>query len=237
MKLLIKLAWYSLSEKERNQVLQFLPILQQDAFQRLVTGKRDQYPPSFNSKKCIFVHIPKTAGTSVTDALFGTPRPRHRPLQWYEAMEPELYKEYFKFAFVRNPWDRLVSGYHYVVNKKPKKQSEIEWINFFKGFDSFDDFVTRWLNEENIERHILTLPQHRFVINKFGMLGLDFVGRYETLQKDFPYVCERLGVACELPYENKAPRKEFRNYYTSQTRDIVAKVYTKDIEMFGYDFD
>jgi chondroitin 4-sulfotransferase 11 len=133
MKLLINSLWNSLSKNEKNQLLRLLPILQQDAFLRFFTGKCDQYPPSFHSKKCIFVHIPKTAGTSVTDALFGTPRPRHRPLQWYEGMEPELYKEYFKFAFVRNPWDRLVSGYHYVVNKKPKKQSEIEWINFLRS--------------------------------------------------------------------------------------------------------
>jgi len=236
MKLLLRLAWYTLSKKERNQALQFIPILQQDAFRTLVKRGHDQYPPSFNSMKCIFVHIPKTAGTSITEGLFGA-RPHHQPLQWYEEVEPQLYNDYFKFSFVRNPWDRLVSGYHYMVNKKSKRPSEIEWINFFKGVDSFDDFVTRWLNEDNIERHLLTLPQYHFVLNKFGVLGLDFVGRYETLQKDFPYICERLGVVCELPHENKSPRKEFRNYYTSQTRDIVARVYAKDIEMFGYDFD
>ena len=90
---------------------------------------------------------------------------------------------------------------------------------------------------ENIERSVLTLPQYRFVIDKFGMLGLNFVGRYETLEKDFNYICERLGVVCELPHANKQPRLEFRDYYTSKTRDIVALAYAKDIEMFGHDFD
>src|SRR5258707_7699115 len=63
--------------------------------------------------RCIFIHIPKTAGTSLSQALFGR-HSRHIPYIEYEKGNPRKFRQYFKFTFVRNPWDRLVSTYFFL---------------------------------------------------------------------------------------------------------------------------
>ena len=236
MKLIPRLAWAMMSAWEREQFLYFLPTLQQSQMRRLLSGK-DKYPPGFDQLKCVFVHIPKTAGTSVTNALFGSGTPGHLPLSWFQHIEPEKFAEYFKFAFVRNPWDRLVSGYTYMVGKDSKGRDTAEWIAFLKQFASFEDFVLRWVNEENVERHKTFVPQYRFVYDKHGLLSLDFIGRYENLREDYQRICDTLGGGEPLPHANKSERIDYRQYYSARTHDIVARVYAKDIELFNFTFD
>lgn len=236
MKLIPRLAWALMTSREREQMLHYLPTLQQSQVRRILGGK-DNYPPGFDRLKCIFVHIPKTAGTSLTNALFGHSTPGHLPLSWFQHIEPEKFAAYYKFAFVRNPWDRLVSGYTYMVRKQSKGADTAEWIEFLKNFDSFEDFVLRWVSEENVERHKTFVPQHRFVYDKHGMMSLDFIGRYETLREDYDQVCKILAGGDPLPHANKSERVDYRDYYTPRTRDIVARVYAKDIELFGYAFE
>jgi hypothetical protein len=224
------------SAKEREQLLHYLPTLNQSQVRRLLSGK-DRYPEGFDRLKCIYVHIPKTAGTSLTNALFGHPTPGHLPLSWFQHIDPERFEQYYKFTFVRNPWDRLISGYSYMARKQSRGAATAEWIRFINKFDSFEDFVTRWVSEENIERQKTFVPQYRFVFDKFGMQTLDFVGRFENLQADYQYLCQQLGAGQSLPHANKADRSDYRAYYSAATRDIVARVYARDIELFEYTFD
>lgn len=236
MRILPRLAWAMMSARERERFLYFLPTLQQSQVRRMLSGK-DRYPPGFDRLKCIFVHIPKNAGTSLTNALFGHSTPGHLPLSWFQHIEPEKFAAYYKFAFVRNPWDRLVSAYTYTIRKQSKGAETAEWIAFLKSFASFEDFVLRWVNEENVERQKTFIPQHRFVYDKHGMLSLDFIGRYENLRADYQQVCDTLGGGSPLPHVNKSERIDYRDYYTPATHDIVARVYAKDIALFNYTFD
>ena len=76
-----------------------------------------------------------------------------------------------------------------------------------------------------------------FVCDDEGNVIIDFIGKYENLSTDFRTVCQRAGLpSIELPHLNKSTSGEYRKYYTNETRDFVAKMAQKDIELFGYDF-
>lgn len=86
---------------------------------------RGEYSHFADRSQCIFIHIPKTAGTSVALTLFGHGS-RHVPWFRYQQANPVKYRRYFKFAFVRNPWDRLVSSYFY-LQKGGMSEADVRW--------------------------------------------------------------------------------------------------------------
>lgn len=142
-----------------------------------------------------------------------------------EALPPEIFNNFYKFTFVRNPWDYLVSAYHYIVQTAHHPRNEL-----FKSFGGFANYVEYHASEK---REL----QRDFVLSDSGELLVDFIGHYETLQQDFETVCKRIGIDSQLPHRNRSTHKDFREYYTPETRARVAELYQGDIEFFGYDFD
>lgn len=195
-------------------------------------GVYQGYP---NQYKCIFIHIPKAAGTSLTNALFG-PVSRHLPYFEYERTNSRKFARFFKFTFVRNPWDRLLSAYIFLkrggLNEMDRKWAE---ENLAK-FESFEQFVLEWVNEENIWKWVHFIPQYHFICDKSGFVKMDFVGRHENIDQDFITVASRLNISATLPMMNKTRDDSYRNYYSPVTRDHVARIYAKDIELFNYKF-
>ena len=204
----------------------------------LVRGREETYTlRHWDRYRCVFIHIPKTAGVSVSHALFGNGGNTHAPLAAVQrVVQEDEFDTYFKFTFVRNPWDRLVSAYEYLrVGVSP---DEYDWAMSQKvnGFGSFHAFV-RWLGHTGASEGMHFLPQHAHVRTKDSENGMDFVGRYETLEPDLAYVAERLGVQARLPHLNRSPgRRPYEEYYDAGTREIVGQVYRRDVELFGYVF-
>ena len=189
--------------------------------------------------KCIFVHIPKSAGRSVRESLFDNAPGAHRTLAGYQAvLPPELFAESFKFTFVRNPWDRLVSAFFYLKNKDMRSNQRWAKENL-SHFQDFNAFVTRWLTRENIWSYVFFRPQHQFLCLEDKQPAVDFIGFYENLLPDFRIVCDRIKSSATLQEKNRNSLRtqDFREYYTDETRNIVAEVYADDIQMFGYTFD
>jgi hypothetical protein len=140
-------------------------------------------------------------------------------------LPPEAYNSLFKFAFVRNPWDRLVSRYAHLLRSKDRRRH-----SFISGLEKFEDFL-RW----EIQRD--SANQYPYVTDAQGKTIVDFIGHYETLADDFAKVCARLKIQAELPHANVSDHRDYRTYYTPETREFVAKRFKRDVEMFGYDFD
>jgi hypothetical protein len=227
----------------------------------------------------IFVHIPKTAGQSIETYflnLMGLSwenrssfllRPNHDPrcgppalahLRIVEYMDlgyvsPKIFNTYFKFAFVRNPWDRMVSEYKY------------RWLG--KGI-KFKDFLFNHFPQPGWNDHYIhIMPQYSFLCDNAGNIAVDFIGQYERLQSDFNEVCNNTGVLPgRLPLVNRSSDHRnkilpaginriakmlfpFRNgtvatksanyteYYDNESKDYVAELYRQDIEIFGYRFE
>ncbi len=151
---------------------------------------------------------------------------------------------YFKFAFVRNPWDRLVSNYHYfcsIDTSMPRStlvyNTFDEWLLGTPSERKSPDGVGVWVDRFRTTDRA-PIPQQIGAITLQGEIAVDFVGRYERLQLDFDGVCERIGVPrVDLPHFNRSQRADFSVYYTKKTRQLVRELYRADIEHFGYSFE
>ena len=132
----------------------------------------------------------------------------------------EVWDSYFKFAFVRNSWDRMVSSWQ-------MQMPNISFSKFLKMYPYKDDTDLIW--------H--TLPMWIHIYDNQKNILVDFIGRFENLQEDFNTVCDKIGIPRqELPHKNKNKHKHYTEYYDDETREIVAEKYAKDIEYFGYEF-
>lgn len=177
--------------------------------------------------KFITIDIPKTGTTSINNALSRFMQEndfnfsmlqkmgmRHGTYEKCIAKFPN-YKNYFSFAFVRNPWDRILSFYFFKRN--------IARIYKIGKNTSFKNFL-----------ELPILNQYSY-IKEFSRNS--FVGRFENLQNDFDIVCDKIGIPRQqLPHNNKTNHKHYTEYYNTETRAIVAQKYAKDIDHFGYKF-
>lgn len=195
---------------------------------------------SFDRQRCIFVHIPKCGGVSVCRSLFGDYGAGHYPIRVFqEVFEPPLFDSYFKFAFVRNPWDRLLSAYRF-LRRGGFNETDRRWARrHLSPYRAFGEFVRGWVTPDNVASWIHFKPQVEFLSLANGQSGVDFVGRYEQLDADFRRVCERLGVKNRLLHLNSHGHsgQDYRAAYDTETRAIVADVYREDIAALGYGFD
>jgi hypothetical protein len=207
---------------------------------RKLASMRDAQFRDFLARDCLFVHIPKCAGTSVVDALFGRPVGNHRTIASLRlAFTAEEYRRMFKFTFVRNPWDRLVSTYHY-LRAGGQGEKDAAWARRLGvGEMGFRDFVMEGLSEETIDGAYHFRPQAQFVtLGRDRPVEMDFVGRFETIGRDFETVRARLGVAARLPERNRGRARPdgYREAYDDETRDRVGRLYARDVALFGYGF-
>lgn len=205
-----------------------------------------------HSRRFIFVHLPKNAGTSVTRCLqpFAETRlealvQRHplarrvlgslitcepyrthiRAREIRENLGPQRFDSYFSFAIVRNPWDRHVSFYNYKLKKTASSAHAM-----YRSFGSFESYVT-WACVNKPMR------QKPFVCAKDGEQVVNFIARFENLDEDFRRICGAIGIAPRrLPKLNSSSSHSYRDYYTDATRELVRKACAADIELFGYDF-
>jgi hypothetical protein len=143
----------------------------------------------------------------------------------------------FTFAFVRNPWDRVVSAYRALLRGGMRGQA-IPWRDRYLGqYASFREFVIDWIGERNrVYWHGHFTPQFEFLIDSHGEVAVSYVARFERLETEVEQICQRLGTSCVLRHENRAPGVDYRTYYDEETIQIVRERYAKDIHLFNYTF-
>ncbi len=153
---------------------------------------------------------------------------RHASYIYYPV---NIYEDYFKFAFVRNPWDRLVSGWlDKIVDKNMFRFKKEEQQKLLK-LESFVDFLSQKQAIFN-DRHFC--PQSSLI----DLNNIDFIGRMESFEEDMVSICTRAGIPFhEIESKNVTEnRKDYRAYYTDKLASTVADLYKKDIQIFGYKF-
>lgn len=192
----------------------------------------------FDELKCIYVHIPKVAGISINRALFGNLGGSHRSIFDYSLIfKQSEFNSYYKFTFVRNPWDRILSAYLFLKAGGVNEFDEYWSKKYLSRFSSFQEFVTNWVNKKNIEKEMHFIPQYKFIsIN--NKIAVDDIYKLETITYDFSVICRKLGIENRLQVlnRNKNKNKNYRDSYNDDTKNIVAEVYKKDIETFNYQF-
>ncbi len=238
---LLGLAWRLPHEARRVAFRRLRPDMYRD-LQGIRTGDgTDPGLAEFDRRRCIFIHVPKCAGVSVSRSLFGDMVATHLAVKSFQLIySKQEFESYFKFTFVRNPWDRLFSAFRF-LKRGGMTDKDRAWANTqLAPYDTFDDFVRRWVTAKNVASWQHFKPQHRFLLDPAGRLQIDYVGRFETLEQDFCHIAERLGIERTIAHHNRTDgpsATDYRSFYTDETRRIVADVYRRDIELFDYRFD
>ena len=199
----------------------------------------------------IFVAIPKTGTHSVRQALrqhladddleqvglfvnrrfpftdLAAIRHGHLSLQQVRpCLEQGEFESYFKFAFVRNPFDRFVS--YCAFMSRESGQFAVDPTGFMRHV----------LFEMRPDQHILFQPQHLLLTDAAGGLLSDYVGRVEEMQASYDHVCGKLGFqSTALGRVNSSQRGDYRQYYDDELIAGVSDYYHRDLELFGYSFD
>ena len=139
--------------------------------------------------------------------------------------EADRFHSYFKFGFVRNPFDRFVSYCAFMTRDQDIFQRHPSRVMHHLLFDAPP------------HDHILFQPQHQYLVGGDGELLSDYVGRIERMQEDFDEICQRIRIPSRaLDKVNSSRRGDYRDYYDQQLIDGVAKLYARDLDLFGYDF-
>ncbi|WP_322919357.1 sulfotransferase family 2 domain-containing protein [Nocardioides renjunii] len=209
-----------------------------------------------DARRALFVHVPKTGGVSVgvafqracPDARSKTPGVspplgRHAPYERILRAEPHV-ANYWSFAFVRNPWARMVSWWSMIddwnrawgpASGRPQETATRmrgnEMWRAAAAYADFEEFVLRGTDElPRVGR-----PQVDYL--RAADREVDFVGRTESFAEDLQRVERQLGSEpTRVPHRNKSPHGSYRDYYTAASRAKVAEVYAPDLEAFGYTF-
>jgi hypothetical protein len=232
--------------------------------------------------KCVFVHVPKTAGQSIEHVFLGAlkltwetragllirrndnpemgpPRLAHlRAVDYVRCghITSDEFQTYYKFSFVRNPWDRMISLYKH--------------LGFSRRVE-FKTFLVKELRKRVYERKFwFVRPQADFIFDDNGDLVVNFVGRFERLDEDFGYVCKRIDLPeGRLPHINRSSDKNrkhvfdvkeafskpdrivkqlwrlyrrgstpayerYEGYYDDEAKELVEELYKADVNLLGY---
>jgi len=170
-----------------------------------------------------FVPVPRIASRSIRmklgemhGALFAHEdafRGHGLAVEYRGVLGKDVWSRLFSFGFVRNPWDRMVSGYHY---------------------QKLDISFEQWIL--NKKWHEFETPQSMFLLDENGKQLVSHVGRYENFNEELEFLDEKIGLGL-IGKEHVSKRTSYCDYYNETTRDIVAKCFDKDIEFFGYKFE
>lgn len=220
--------------------------------------------PSISSEKLvsdkykfIWIGIPKVATRSMLTALYREPAHDYGCEQvWDDAStlcQNPAYSEYFKFAFVRNPWARVVSCYLNKIADPDEKVINVI-INKFPGlkpgmsFEAFVEFLHHSSYGADAKSNAHWISQHVFITDAQGNLMIDHLGKLEEMSKELDFVSNRLNVprivipqlntrsGWERKSDAEVDHHYYRAYYTDKTREMITERYKRDIELLGYEF-
>ena len=140
-------------------------------------------------------------------------------------MDEEKWNKYYKFCFVRNPYDRAVSGWNYNIDTN---KLNIDFLVYLK---------MKNIVSENEYWHLF-LPQYESVIDENGNYFVDFVGKFENLEEDFTKILNNIGIT-DIVHDidkkkNVRNHSSYKKYYEQESLDIINEIYEKDFEIFGY---
>lgn len=137
----------------------------------------------------------------------------------------DAFASYFKFAFVRNPFDRFVSYCAFMTRDNDSFSRDPRAV------------MRHVLFKVRPLQHVLFWPQHSFLVGPDGRLLVDQVGRVENMQQSYDTICARIGIpSTPLEQVNSSRRGAYRDYYDQQLIDGVAQLYRRDLELFNYQF-
>jgi hypothetical protein len=195
-----------------------------------------------DEKKFVYFAIPKTGSYSIHNFFgyrTGHPLPDEHHMGVRRFVKDYSDKQdYFKFAFTRNPWSKIVATYFDFTLRRGKEYAQgiVYDQPLLSEFKDFNDFCIR-LKDSEWRHDIFFVPQIELVTLE-NDLPISFIGKFENLNEDMKEVCSRLGIQFRpLEHANKGLYdKSYRDYYNDEARRAIEELYLTDLEMFNYEF-
>lgn len=209
-------------------------------YHKLMLQKKGLFLKKMKESQSVFIHIPKTGGKSIVTSLykigihenFG-----HASAPFYKSVfGTRLFDRFFKFAIVRNPYDRLYSAFRFQkqggFDLNMDRQLHAEF-----GHLDFESFVKTWLPNQDIEKYTVFRPQYRFVCDVDNKVMLDQVCYFENLQEEYADLQHRLNFGENLSYINISQNsRSYLEIYDEEMKKIIEDLYRTDLDIFGYTF-
>lgn len=202
-----------------------------------------------HERKAIFIHIPKTGGTSIEQLIWPVEQGRSEADLWMgfkdkfhnkhqtgglqhllatqvrQELGSAVFDSYFKFCIVRDPWSKAISQFKY-MKRRPDLMS---FVGMLEG-----DCFKRYLSLIQRKEHVQWMPQYRFIFDDNGENLVDYIGRFESLECEAKRVLAVLNVPfVGLPHLNKGGQVSALEQ-DAEARELVAHIYRKDIVCFNY---
>lgn len=236
-KVLRKTMGFLEKRRDKGSVYIFLIAIESILIKILQRIRREYKAIIISKNKAIYFPIEKVATRTLYDTFN-----RERPIKFARKKNfYKKYKNYFKFAFVRNPYSRLVSCYRDKILSKEDQEMVIK--NGFYRNMPFDDFVREVSLTPDIRADQHIKSQSFSLLDRNNNLLVDEVFKFEDLEKDIGKVCKKINMPIpekighkNRSHDKKNPNKNYMDYYTLETKKLVQKRYRKDFELFGYDF-
>lgn len=194
----------------------------------------------WKQENVIFVHVPKAAGTSINNAIYGRTL-GHYSAQQIQSRFPSLFSRSLTFSLVRNPWDRVLSAYRFACVGRTESMGVHRPEQYqIPEFSSFERFLCDWLPSRDLsECDFIFRPQYLFVCDQGSRVMVDHLGYVERLTETVSFLEERLGRPIDVKMVNatSAGMASYRDAYSSNEMiEIVRSIYKEDIDLFGYEF-
>ena len=218
-----------------------------------------------NTHQFIYLHVPRTAGTSITTLFsslttifdleigatdFGEKIQdayherfqisKHSALtEIYNAIGDQVFKNYFKFSFVRNPFDRIFSTYNFLRSwDSPDKN----FNNLMQSFNSFSEFIFSDCLAKTFVPDNMFYPQSHWLCSNTDDVGLDFIGRVEDLSADIANILNIIDVESlvdktKLQILNESIESLNKLEIYSKDIETIINIYRADFVKYKYDFD
>ncbi len=185
---------------------------------------------------CIFIHIPKNAGVSISKAIYEK-RVGHRSIRSLSLKYPSLVSNLFTFAVKRNPYARILSAYKFLkqggFNEKDKSWAKKNLENT----KTFEDFLRKMQNNEYRKRIMSKKhfrPQVYWVTDPKNEILVDKVFALEKISQKLNVIETRIGKNINLKHKNKSTHKEYSKIYNEEMKNVVQEAYSKDFDILNY---
>lgn len=205
-------------------------------------------------KKFIFIHIPRTAGTSIEETFLEDSNLIYRNkflhflfdnyihesafFSFFSSHTTALnvseksknYDAYFSFAISRNPYSWLVSVYHYTLNRFKNNENYFsDLFPYIKQSKNFREFAIIIAKNQTVKSF-----QKRFVVDENGKQIVEYIGKFEDLENEIEKIKRKVNVHKSLVHKNKSDHESFENYYDDELKDIIYEAFIDDFLFFNY---
>lgn len=166
------------------------------------------------------------------------------PFRIKQKIGNKIWKDYFKFTAIRNPWDLVVSSYWWEINKKIKFKDYLKVINLEALMD-YSQAIKKLFKPKSFEDFVNNLPKvyinTNYYFDKSGKPIEDFYIRYENLENDYKKVCKKLSIPyhklLSLKSKTRTDKRHYSSFYNIESKNKIAKIFKKEIDYFGYKFE